>query len=373
MPNPGRDPAPNITLLSPRPPTSPGPNTSTTTNATNSTTIPSVIGRINITLDMPRPVRSNATTPPSNATTPGTNATRPSTGSPISSIGINLQLPGRASPSPSTGTSPPAGNATQPTNNAGRPATTPRLGNLGIGLQLGRRLQAQQGQQQGHSRKLSQYGRLGKVGGGVPWNRGTVKYGGSTVVPAAYGSRLLQDAGILSVVRSVVTKRQLPFRGSTSVYVVISSADIKMDGMCVDMCGYHGFGNIADPSTGQTASIKWAFVGSVASCFGACSDYKSAFDPTSINNNAEADGTASILAHEIVEAVSDPYLNAWYDGEYNENADKCSWEFGPGQQQTWDGKRWTTEVGGRRYLIQGNWNPAHNPATGWQFGCAWKA
>ena len=32
---------------------------------------------------------------------------------------------------------------------------------------------------------------------------------------------------------------------------------------------------------------------------------------SSPNNNAEADGMASIISHELTEAVTDPELNAW--------------------------------------------------------------
>jgi hypothetical protein len=53
----------------------------------------------------------------------------------------------------------------------------------------------------------------------------------------------------------------------------------------------------------------------------------------------------------LAQVVSDPLLNAWFDGKFNENADKCSWEFGPGVQR--EGVRqWNTELGGKRWLIQ---------------------
>ena len=50
--------------------------------------------------------------------------------------------------------------------------------------------------------------------------------------------------------------------------------------------------------------------------------------PTSPNGNAGADGMASIIAHELEEAATDPDLNAWYDATGAENADKCAWTFG---------------------------------------------
>ena len=36
----------------------------------------------------------------------------------------------------------------------------------------------------------------------------------------------------------------------------------------------------------------------------------------------------SVMSHELEEAVSDPLLNAWYDSNGEESADKCAWTFG---------------------------------------------
>jgi hypothetical protein len=66
------------------------------------------------------------------------------------------------------------------------------------------------------------------------------------------------------------------------------------------------------------------FVGSTLRCTSACAGQADATP----NGNLEADGMASILAHEITEAASDPALDAWYDGSGNENADKCAWAYG---------------------------------------------
>ena len=40
----------------------------------------------------------------------------------------------------------------------------------------------------------------------------------------------------------------------------------------------------------------------------------------------------NIFAHEIAEAVTDTSFG-WYDSDYQENADKCAWQF-PGLQAT---------------------------------------
>jgi hypothetical protein len=62
---------------------------------------------------------------------------------------------------------------------------------------------------------------------------------------------------------------------------------------------------------------------------------------------------ASIIAHELEEAVTDPDLNAWYDRQGQENADKCAWTFGT--TYTKNGALANMQLGSRDFLIQRNW------------------
>ena len=65
---------------------------------------------------------------------------------------------------------------------------------------------------------------------------------------------------------------------------------------------------------------------------------------------------ASIISHELEEAVTDLDLNAWYDRRGYENADKCAWTFGT--TYTSGGALANVHLGSRDYLIQRNWvNP----------------
>jgi hypothetical protein len=60
---------------------------------------------------------------------------------------------------------------------------------------------------------------------------------------------------------------------------------------------------------------------------------------------------ANVLGHELSEALTDPNLNAWYDNNGAENADKCAWTFNGVE----------TFTGGSKWYIQGNWsNAAYN-------------
>ena len=59
------------------------------------------------------------------------------------------------------------------------------------------------------------------------------------------------------------------------------------------------------------ACARFAFIGSPAVCYDKCTAQSGAQGVSSPNNNAEADGMASIIAHELAESVTDPQINAW--------------------------------------------------------------
>jgi hypothetical protein len=61
----------------------------------------------------------------------------------------------------------------------------------------------------------------------------------------------------------------------------------------------------------------------------------------------------SILAHEIVESVTDETGLVWVDGG-SENADMCNWNFGT-TYKTATGADANVKVNLKDYLIQTNW------------------
>jgi hypothetical protein len=143
-----------------------------------------------------------------------------------------------------------------------------------------------------------------------------------TATTAPY-STSLSDADIQNIVKSAITT---PTGGGTSalpsdpngLYFVLTSSDVnESSGFCTKYCGWHTHGSI------NGTDIKYSFVGNPDRCPSACEA-----QTTSPNGNAGADGMASIIAHELEEAVTDPDLNAWYDTRGRENADKCAWTFG---------------------------------------------
>ncbi len=169
-----------------------------------------------------------------------------------------------------------------------------------------------------------------------------VAYGGSTSDNYSQGTSL-SDAKVLSVVSSAISSGRLP-KTSGAVYFVLTSQDVnETSGFSTNYCGWH------DQASISGSDIKYAFVGNAARCLSSC-----AAQSTSPNNNAGADGMASVIAHELEEATTDPDLNAWYDSSGNENADKCAWTFGTTHTAS-NGSKYNVTWGGTNYLIQRNW------------------
>jgi hypothetical protein len=170
----------------------------------------------------------------------------------------------------------------------------------------------------------------------------SVTLAGSTTDNYSQGTAF-GDAGVQAIVASAISSGRLP-KDTNGVYFVITSADVnETSGFCTQYCGWHTHGTISG------SDIKYSFIGNPERCLSAC-----AWQSTSPNGNAGADGAASIIAHELEEATSDPDLNAWYDTRGYENADKCAWTFGTTYTVA-NGSIANMRLGTRDYLIQRNW------------------
>jgi hypothetical protein len=170
---------------------------------------------------------------------------------------------------------------------------------------------------------------------------GNVSYGGSVSDAYSQGTRL-RDSSILTIVNRALSNG-LPYN-SNAVYFVLTSSDVsESSGFCTKYCGWH------TAATSGGRRIRYSFVGNANRCLNAC-----AAQTTGPNGNAGVDGMISVVAHELEEAISDPDLNAWYDSQGAENADKCAWTFGHAQYQTANGAWANMQLGSRNYLIQRN-------------------
>ncbi len=131
------------------------------------------------------------------------------------------------------------------------------------------------------------------------------------------------------------------------LYFVFTDPSVTVSGFGTSFCGYHGY---FTPTTGTAPVVQYSFVGNPNKYMTGC-----AAQTSSPNGNGPADAMASVTAHELVEAVSDPQLNAWFDSAGNENADKCAWVFGT-TTPSGAGEANVT-IGSANYLIQQNWDP----------------
>jgi hypothetical protein len=192
--------------------------------------------------------------------------------------------------------------------------------------------------------------------GGSPWfninttysNSSNTKVSNSVVLKESITDnysqgKSLSDSAIQIVVWSAITSGRLP-NDANGVYFVLTSADVTASsGFCTQYCGWHTYGTLSG------TTIKYSFVGNPDRCPTSCEAQS-----TGPNGNAGADGMASIIAHELSEAVTDPQLNAWYDKRGYENADKCAWTFGSTSTAP-NGAKYNVTLGSRNYLIQQNW------------------
>ena len=82
--------------------------------------------------------------------------------------------------------------------------------------------------------------------------------------------------------------------------------------------------------------------------------------PTNLGHTQGLSALANVSGHELSEMLTDPQLNAWYDRQGSENADKCAWTFSG-----------LVTIGSQQWKIQGNWsNVAANAGTGYaNVGC----
>ena len=172
----------------------------------------------------------------------------------------------------------------------------------------------------------------------------SVTLAGQTSVGYTYGTNLT-DANIQSIVTDAINSGAVP-KDTNGVYMVLTDKTVgESSGFCTQYCGWHTHASIAG------ADIKYAFVGNAETqCASACG----ATAP-SVNSLPGADSMASIMSHELEEAVTDPQLNAWYSSFTGyENGDNCAWNWGTTSTAS-NGAKYNQTLGGTKFLIQQNW------------------
>jgi len=184
---------------------------------------------------------------------------------------------------------------------------------------------------------------------------GNLAFGRSTIVSS---TRNLTDARLRTTVSNALTSGALP-TDANGVYMVLSSSNInETSGFCTQYCGFHTHATL------NGVDIKYAFVGNPDRCPSGC-EAQTTGPNSPATGVGGADGMINIITHESEEAITDPDLNAWFDANGEEDADKCNFNFGTTSTCTAtsvcsaSGKaaaaKFNQTFGGNSYLMQDEW------------------
>ena len=154
----------------------------------------------------------------------------------------------------------------------------------------------------------------------------------------------VSDANVATYINNAI-KSKVISSGAKPIYVYIGANNTRLSsGFGTAYCGWHSIGTIG------VSNIPYIAVQDFTSTYArSC-----AAQTMSPNGDYQLDAVASILVHEIDEALTDPDLRTWYDATGAENADKCAWTFTP----TFGAKKGgmaNFTANGYEYLIQRNW------------------
>ena len=159
-----------------------------------------------------------------------------------------------------------------------------------------------------------------------------------------------EDGTIQNIVTGTLGKGLLPHDAS-GIYFVLTAPDIAVSGFNTTFCGWHDSTNWGSANLGT----QFGFIGDPTASETGCY-----VQSTSPNKNFGADAMVSVIAHELIEATTDPIGTAWWDSNpasntYGyENADMCAWNFGT-TYLTGNGASANIKLGTKNYLLQRQW------------------
>jgi hypothetical protein len=146
--------------------------------------------------------------------------------------------------------------------------------------------------------------------------------GGTWVDTRAYPSGTLQDADVQNEVTKAIAANGWPTGIGDEYFVYLAKGENEcMSGSCSfsTFCAYHG------NFTSGSSTILYAAMPYAGTDLAGCGIQTGAGTP----NGADTDAEISIASHELMETVTDPMLNAWYDATGSEIGDKCAYTYGP--------------------------------------------
>ncbi len=120
----------------------------------------------------------------------------------------------------------------------------------------------------------------------------------------------VNDTQIRTEIQKVITAHKLPQNENTEyiLFTPLNSAAASQRKHFVRVLAVLRVPQLLHRDTGQIvyANMPWAY--SVSGC-----DVNLAFSPTGYANGSAIDPEVGVLSHELIETMTDPNLNAWYD------------------------------------------------------------
>jgi hypothetical protein len=160
----------------------------------------------------------------------------------------------------------------------------------------------------------------------------------------------LTDAQLQTELQHVIASDRLPVDRTQDVYVLLtprgfgdcsdsSSSSCALGGSATGYCGYH---------SSTAGGLIYAVIP-----YNAVPGHCQSGNPRP--NSSTADPALSTVAHELAEAVTDPFGDGWADRAGGEIADLCITSFGPALGGSGTG-RWNEVLGAHHYWLQELWS-----------------
>ncbi|CAI5995395.1 unnamed protein product [Closterium sp. NIES-65] len=135
------------------------------------------------------------------------------------------------------------------------------------------------------------------------------------------------------------------------IYMVLTGNNVDNSGFCKKFCGWHTMNRL-----GGSKPVAYALVGHHGLCPEKCGA-----KPSSPNGKPWLDAMVSTVAHEIAEAATDPDSSSgWMDSKREENADKCSYNYGVTltvqNEKGEDAEYNLVGLNNMKFLVQQNWD-----------------
>lgn len=173
-----------------------------------------------------------------------------------------------------------------------------------------------------------------------------------------------------------------PAHDAVSMHLVFTAADVLVEGFCMHSCGGHSHIELFDQAAG--VMLPYAWVGnSESQCPGYCAwpfarpEYGPPAKPLQAPNEMGVDGMIITLAKVLAGAATNPFGNAYYQGEATnalEAGGACTGTFGAGAYPGYPGELLQDpETGasynmegqdGKKFLVPWIWNPVTLSCSG---------